>query len=164
MPSLAGMFLVARANLRDAFFGQTVVLMLDHDEDGSLGVVLNRPAQTKNAPFPVFHGGPCQVDGFLMIHGQDDWTDADHAPPKSICPGVYLGDESSFERVNDNPEIAWRYRVFAGYSGWGPLQLEKEMSENAWLVLPANGDLVFDTPIGELWKKLTPSLPTPSLN
>jgi putative transcriptional regulator len=140
--------------------------MLQHGAEGAFGLVLNRPAETENAPFPVYVGGPCKLDGLLMIHGESDWlTEAEEAPTE-VCPGVFLGDSACFEKVNEGSgDPTWKFRVFVGYSGWGPNQLEGEMSQGAWIVLPAQGELVFGTPSEELWQRLAPhAVPEPSLN
>jgi putative transcriptional regulator len=167
MSSLAGTLLVARPPLRDSFFTRSVVLLLQHGPDGAFGLVLNHPAEAEGVPFPVFVGGPCKLEGLLMIHGEEDWLNDDESPSQ-VCPGVFLGDSACFARVNDedgdsNPD--WKYRVFAGYSGWGPKQLESELNQGAWIVVPAHGEVIFATPIEELWQRLAPQLaPQPSMN
>ncbi len=164
MSSLAGTFLVARAPLRDGFFARTVILLLEHDENKTLGVILNRLAETEGLPFPIFVGGPCKLEGLLMIHGRPDWVD--HDDKMEICPGVYLGTKEQFEMAAETEQAEnERFRVFTGYAGWGPQQLESEMEEGAWIVLPANGDILFDTPVQDLWQRLAPStIPKPSMN
>ena len=83
-----------------------------------------------------------------------------------VCPGVYLGTSSQFERATEAPtELSEKFRVFTGYAGWGPDQLEAEMEEGAWIVLPATGEVLFDTPVQDLWESLAPpTLPQPSMN
>jgi putative transcriptional regulator len=166
MGFLAGTLLVARSSLRDTFFGRSVILLLKHDGEGAFGLVLNRPHKSENTPFPVYVGGPCKLEGLLMIHGEPDWTDEAGEPPTEVCPGIYLGDTACFEKVNNADGAAdWKFRIFAGYAGWGPDQLESELSQGAWIVLPAQGELVFATPPEDLWKRLAPqSAPQPSMN
>lgn len=166
MSNLVGNFLIARSSLRDGFFGRSVILMLQHGPEGAFGLVLNRPAQAKELPFPVYVGGPCKMDGLLMIHGREEWLNADEDTKMEVCPGVFLGTSEQFEKATeaDDAEDA-RFRVFTGYTGWGPEQLEGEMQEGAWIVLPANGSILFETPAQDLWEKLAPpTLPQPSLN
>jgi putative transcriptional regulator len=165
MSTLAGTFLVARASLRDGSFTRTVILLLEHDEDGAFGLILNRPAAAEELPFPIFIGGPCKSEGLRMIHGQADWLDAGDENVE-ICPGVYLGTQEQFQKAVDADKAdAARFRIFAGYSGWGPLQLESELNEGAWIVLPARGDIIFGTSVDQLWELLAPlTLPEPSLN
>ncbi len=166
MSSLAGAFLVARPTLRDPFFGRTVVLLLQHGTEGAFGLVLNRPAQADDLPFPVFVGGPCQLQGLLMLHGHPEWRKHAEEGEGEICSGVFLGDAASFERLAEMPEGAsWKFRVFTGYAGWGPKQLEAEMAQGAWIVLPPSAEHLFETPVGELWDRLAPpTIPEPSLN
>lgn len=167
MSSLAGSFLVARPVLQDPSFRQTVVLLLQHGPEGAFGLVVNRPAPIQGLPFPVHGGGPCPSQGLLLLHGHADWLDpsADSAE-REVAPGIYLGDASCVDRVKDPPAgAAPRFRMFAGYAGWGPGQLEGEMAAGAWAVAAATDELLFDTPVDELWERLVPpSIPQPSLN
>src|SRR5438874_4244837 len=103
MSALAGTFLVARPTLRDGFFGRAVVLLLQHGPEGAFGLVLNRQAEAKELPFPVFLGGPCQLEGLLMLHGQDAWAGESDEAAGSVMPGVYLGDAASFDRLAAMP-------------------------------------------------------------
>ena len=166
MSSLAGSFLVARPTLDDGFFGRAVVLMLQHGPDGAFGLVLNKVAAGKEFPVPIHVGGPCKFNGFILIHGQDEWVDVSEQGSAQICPGVYLGDAESFKRIVDPPPgHGWRFRVFTGYAGWGPGQLERELTEGAWAVVTAQQKHIFETKLEELWLRLVPSsIPTPSLN
>lgn len=163
--SLAGQLLIARPALQDGFFGRSVVLLLQHGDEGAVGLVLNRPAQAKELPFPVFVGGPCKMDGLLMIHGRKEWLDEDEGKME-VCPGVYLGTTDHFEKATETEDAASdHFRVFAGYAGWGPKQLEAEMNQGAWIVRTGDGDTIFETPVNELWETLAPpTLPEPSLN
>jgi putative transcriptional regulator len=167
MPSLAGSFLVAKPILRDSNFAQTVVLLLQHGAEGAFGLVVNRPTPIKELPFPVFAGGPCPSEGLLLLHGHEDWVeDAPDSPKNEVAPGIFLGDASCVQRVSDPaPGDVLRFRMFSGYSGWGPDQLEGELAGGAWAVVPATSDLLFDTPAEELWDRLLPpTIPQPSLN
>jgi putative transcriptional regulator len=166
MDSLAGALLVARSSLRDSLFGRSVILLLQHGSEGAFGLILNKPAESKELPFPIYVGGPCKLQGLLLLHGEADWVDDPTKQEGLICPGVFLGDASCFDRLDDVEEdTPLKFRVFSGYSGWGPEQLEAELAEGAWIVLPATGDRVFDIPVGELWERLAPPIiPEPSLN
>jgi len=163
MSSLAGSFLVARPVLQDPNFRQSVVLMLQHGSEGAFGLVVNRPAKTQGLPFPVFNGGPCKAQGLMMVHGHTEWPGGD---AKGVAPGIFLGDAACLKMAADAKSVvALRYRVFMGYAGWGPGQLEGELSSGAWAVVPATGDALFGTDVEELWIGLTPPrIPTPSVN
>lgn len=164
--SLSGQLLVARASLSDGFFGRSVILMLQHGPEGAFGLVLNRPAKAKELPFPVFVGGPCKLDGLLMIHGKKEWLTDDENGQAEVCPGVFLGSSDQFEKATETSDGSTEgFRVFTGYAGWGPSQLESELSQGAWIAVPGTGELIFETPVDELWEKLAPpTLPEPSMN
>lgn len=160
MTSLAGSFLIARPLLKDPSFRQTVVLLLQHSQEGAFGVIVNRPADVDGVPFPVFAGGPCESQGVVMLHGHADW---DEANKHQVAPGIFTGDASCLKQATES--ASERFRVFAGYAGWGPDQLERELASGAWAVASASGDVLFETPAAELWERLVPpSLPEPSLN
>lgn len=164
MSTLAGKFLIARPALTDGFFSRSVILMLQHGDEGAFGLVLNRPAQAKELPFPIYVGGPCKMDGLLMIHGVEEWLDPTSEGQPQVCPGVFLGTAEQFEKATEADDTD-KFRVFTGYAGWAPKQLEAEMSQDSWIVLPASGELIFGTPVHELWQRLAPRMmPQPSMN
>src|SRR5262245_5755211 len=167
MATLAGSLTVARPVLQDPNFLQTVVLILRHNDEGAFGLVVNRPAQTEGLPFPVYVGGPCPASGLILLHGHSDWTSTEgDEEPGEVAPGVYIGDADCMKRITELPDgETARFRIFANYSGWGPDQLERELSAGAWIVVPANAQLVFDTPADDLWDRLSPpAIPRPSDN
>jgi putative transcriptional regulator len=160
--SLAGRLLVATPALADPNFDRAVVLLLDHDEEGSLGVVLNRPtpvdvsdilepwAELAGDPGVVFQGGPVSLDaalgvavipgsegplGWRRVHGAIGLVDLE-APPEVLA--AELGS----------------LRIFAGYAGWGPGQLEDELTDGAWYVVEAEpGDVSSPDP-KRLWRSV----------
>jgi putative transcriptional regulator len=164
MPSLAGYFLVARPVLDDPNFKRTVVLILQHGPDGAFGLVVNRPVEAEKLAFPIYLGGPCKLEGMLLLHGHAEWvTDKGQG---EICPGVFLGDSECAERVAQSDDTdKLRFKMFSGYSGWGPQQLEGELAEKAWAVVKATSEQLFATPAEDLWTRvLPPTIPEPSLN
>jgi putative transcriptional regulator len=175
MTSFAGSFLVARSALKDPNFAQTVVLILAHGEEGAYGLVVNRPSAIEGVPVPAFVGGPCESPGMILLHAHEDWVDDDSDGPfddeepsrkGEVAPGVFLGDAQCLKRAgNPEPGEAIRARLFRGYSGWGPGQLEQELVSGAWALVPASADLLFGTDADELWDNLSPPVfPEPSLN
>jgi putative transcriptional regulator len=168
MKSLAGYFLVARPILKDPSFKESVVLLLQHNEQGAFGLVINRPMKKKKElPFPVFKGGPCPSQGLFMIHGHPEWA-AQASDPEQIevAPGIFLGDPAAVERVQQQPDDPeFKYRMISGYAGWSPGQLEGEITTGAWAIVPATGAAMFDVPVPEIWISLVPpTIPQPSLN
>lgn len=173
MSSLAGSFLVAKPALTDPNFRGTVVLLMQHDEEGACGVVVNRPTEVEGVAFPVFVGGPCEAPGLFMLHGHPKWTEGSPASvgPKEgldreVAPGIFVGDAFCFQQATKTlPNQKLHFRVVRGYSGWGPGQLERELAVGVWVITPANAVLLFETPFAELWDRLAPSnIPQPSVN
>ena len=155
MDSLAGKLLVSAPSLVDPNFRRTVVLMTHHDEEGVMGLVLSRPSPLSVADtvpgladLPgadcVYVGGPVQTDVIVALV---ELEEPDAEVPAIIGNVGYLPGEGD----TDDLEIA-RVRVFAGYSGWGPGQLEEEMAEPAWIVVRAEPDDVFAPDPDELWR------------
>lgn len=152
--SLRGSLLVATPSLLDPNFLRTVVLVAEHGEAGAMGIVLNRPSQTsvreavpELAPLagdeePLFVGGPVATDAVLALAEVDDPHDASE---------LVLGDVGF---VQDPGVIARRGRVFLGYAGWSPGQIECELGEQSWLVVPAEPDDVFSQEPADLWSRV----------
>src|SRR5262245_39699655 len=93
MHSLAGSFLVARPMLKDPNFRQTVVLIIQHNDEGAFGLVVNRRIEVKELTTPVFLGGPCELPGMFLLHGHAEWMDENSEVPQTpVAPGIYLGD------------------------------------------------------------------------
>lgn len=166
MASLAGSFLVARPTLKDGFFHRSVVLLLQHGPDGAFGLVVNRPQKQSDQPFPVFVGGPCKFQGVILLHGQEEWVETEEKHASQVCPGVFLGNAECLKRLTDDEgTVEGKFRIFAGYSGWGPGQLEGELGQGAWAVVRGGAKEVFDVPPEEVWFRMAPSpIPQPSLN
>jgi putative transcriptional regulator len=165
MTSLAGSFLIARPVLDDPNFVQTVVLLLQHTNEGAFGLIVNRPIEVEGFDVPIYLGGPCEMPGMFLLHGYEDWIGDDGTPLGRVAPGIFLGDESIMSRLKEEGDDYPNFRVFTGYSGWGPDQLERELTTGAWAIVPANGERLFETPVESLWRQLLPSaIPQPSLN
>jgi len=160
--SLQGHLLVASPQLLDPNFLRSVILVVQHNDEGALGVTLNRKTdallkqvwgQVSTSPCAseesLFLGGPCQGP-LLAIHLDESLANIE------ILPGVYYTAESEKleQLVADKDKLA---RFFAGYAGWGAGQLEKELSEGAWQTLPAGEEYVFHTG-DDLWQTLRKSL------
>lgn len=152
--SLTGRLLVATPALADPNFDRAVVLLLDHDEEGSLGVVLNRPtpvgvgdilegwADLTGEPGVVFQGGPVSLDSALGVAVIPGDSSGDRVPLgwRRVHGAIGLVD------LEAPPELLasalGSLRIFAGYAGWGPGQLEDELAEGAWYVVESEpGDV-----------------------
>jgi putative transcriptional regulator len=159
MDSLQGQLLIASTDLHDPNFAQTVVLIAVHGEDGALGLILNREMNVslsqvweQVSPEPcvrdenVRHGGP--VGGTLIVlHDQRSWANL------VVAEDLYVATElNSMEALAASDE--GQALFYVGHSGWGPGQLETELAEGSWLVLPVTAQHVFgnhDTVA--LWKE-----------
>lgn len=171
MPDLGGKFLIAKTSLQDPNFRQTVVLIVQHNDEGAFGLVVNRPVPPmKQIPCSVYAGGPCEAQGLFLLHGHREWLELDEElnpeePGKEIAPGIFLGDAECIERIDTLEDEDTKVRMFAGYAGWGPGQLESELNEGAWSIADADGSTLFQTPSQNLWQHLRPpAIPKPSLN
>jgi putative transcriptional regulator len=156
--SLKGQLLLDNGRLGGSFFHRTVLLICQHDPEGAFGLVLNRPtgqkvgdALTSNLPDAfktndLFLGGPVQPQALSYLHSDT------YLPDANVMPNLNL-DHSIDELIElaDSFSSTQRVKVFAGYAGWSPGQLDDEMKRNTWLTHPASLDLVFDTPAGDLW-------------
>ncbi len=160
-----GTLLVAEPPLADPNFRRTVILLCEHNLEGSFGLVLNRPtghrlAEVSLTPLPfdgeLGLGGPVQPDTLHYLHPYGD--EVDGAMP--VVDGVYWGGD--FEQVQQLLEAerldADRFRFFVGYSGWGPGQLDDEFDEGSWFVLPATAHLIWAASDDNLWRQVLRSL------
>lgn len=157
MRSLRGQLLVAGPALVDPNFRRTVVLLGEHGEDGAMGVVLNRvSAVTVQDAVPpiaslagvgafVHVGGPVQPQAVVVLA---DFVEPHRAGALVLDTIGFLPGDVEDESGLGELRAA---RVFAGYAGWGPGQLEDELDEQSWVVLPARGSDVFTTAPDGLW-------------
>jgi putative transcriptional regulator len=156
MDSLRGQLLIAGPSLWDPNFRRTVVLIGHHDDDGAVGVVLNRsldvPVSEAVPPLadlvgpeePLYAGGPVEPGGIVVVA---DFTDPSIADVLALDTIGFLPPETD----GDVSESIRRARVFTGYAGWNSGQLEAEMAEGGWISEPALPDDVFHPDPSRLW-------------
>ncbi len=166
-PSLANHFLVAMPELQDPNFNQTVTLICEHDENGALGVIINRPLESlvindvlsqfdltppddhPTGHEPVYAGGPVHNELGLVLHeGRGEWQ-------STLPVGAHMGLTSSrdvLESIASTQEPE-RMLLSLGYAGWGAGQLESEIGQNAWLTVGADAQIIFHTPPHERWQR-----------
>jgi putative transcriptional regulator len=159
MDSLQGHLLIASPHLADTNFYRSVVLMVQHDEQGAFGVLLNRPTSNSVSDVlrlvdadavenrePVFLGGP--VGGPLTaLH-----ADAARGEIQVVPRVFFASDKDIILQIANQPEKP--FRLFVGYSGWGAGQLDSEMKAGGWLTLPATHDVVFSD-YADLWNRVS---------
>lgn len=156
MDSLAGQLLIASPRLTDPNFAQAVVLVVSHDENGALGLIVNRPMDTKvkdaiaeseveiATDETLSQGGPCP--GPLMAVHNDP-----SAAQMEVVPGVWFtADKDHIELFLQEPTASVRY--FVGYAGWTAGQLEAEIESGSWFVVTARPKHIYE-PGPRLWQK-----------
>jgi putative transcriptional regulator len=159
--SLKGQLLLDGGNLTGSFFHRSVVLVCQHDAEGAFGLVLNRTTDSKVgevlvADLPehlkeqrVFLGGPVQTSALSFLHADE------FLPGANVMPNLNLGHSlDELVELADSFSATRQFRVFAGYAGWSPGQLDDEMRRKAWLTHPGSIALVFGMPPEQLWKSI----------
>ncbi len=157
--SLRGQLLLDGGKLRGSYFHRTVVLICQHDPEGAFGLVINRTSGNKvgevlvaNLPTAIrdqtlYLGGPVQPAALSYLHADDTLLEA------SVMPNLNLGHSlDELSEIGESFSQSRQVRVFAGYAGWSPGQLEDEMKRDAWLTHPASLDLVFHPDPAVLWR------------
>jgi putative transcriptional regulator len=164
-----GVFLVASPSLNDPNFRETVVLVLEHGSEGTLGIIVNRPttmllsealpdvAALKGTNHRLFAGGPVQPSAMLLLSRLKE----PQPGMRSVFDSVYVGGTPELlERIIATAAPADRFRAFAGYAGWAPGQLGSEMRQGAWGVLAAESNL-FEQDPATLWQDSLTRLQAP---
>jgi putative transcriptional regulator len=159
--SLQGQLLLDGGKLAGSFFHRTVVLICQHDPEGAFGLVLNRPSGSKVsdalvADLPeilkdqaLFVGGPVQTNALSFLHSDIFMAKA------SVMPNLNLDHSlDTLVELGESFSPTQKIKVFAGYAGWSPGQLDDEMRRKAWLTHPANLDLVFTSSPDKLWQTI----------
>jgi putative transcriptional regulator len=162
---LGNHFLVSMPQLEDENFARTVTLICQHDENGALGIVINRLSDHKlgeiyqqldiqvadkgSAAQPVFEGGPVHKEFGLVVHSMapgQQWE-------STLAIGELLGLTSSRDILVDMARGAGPEHTLMslGYAGWGPGQLEQEILQNAWFSTPVEQHILFDTRVDDKW-------------
>ena len=145
-----GVLLVAKPALRDPNFVQSVVLVTRSPDGGAVGVILNRPGERRLGELPVSRGGPVMQQVIVALFAAD-------SPPAeaafNVLPRVYL----SMHPKNLEAQLAQpgsQLRLFSGFSGWAPRQLEAEIDAGGWYVIRATPALVFRRDTSGMWNEL----------
>jgi putative transcriptional regulator len=162
MKPAAGKILISDPFLQDPNFARSIVLLLQHDEEGSFGFVLNNEVELsiqlalKDDKLPernLFQGGPVEITTMHFVHSLGSVIEAS----REVIPGVWWG--ADFDKAVDilhkSPEMISNFVFFMGYSGWAAGQLEEELEEEAWIVSDIGSAMIFNSNIDaqELWKK-----------
>lgn len=161
---LNNQFLIAMPGLADPHFFHTVTYLCQHNEEGALGIVINRPTGMKLRDIfeqmgikteleyvletPVFAGGPVQQERGFVIHDtcEQRWDSS-----ISTADNITLTSSRDILEAIAEGKGPSHYLIALGYAGWGSGQLEKEMVENAWLNTPCGEAILYETPISQRW-------------
>lgn len=153
-----GSLLIAEPYLGDTNFERSVVLICEHNAEGTFGLVLNQTTdlhlsdviEDVYADYPLFVGGPVQQNTLHYLHRRPDLIDG------SIRLGEGLYWSGDFEQVKQAVNIGTLseadIRFFVGYSGWSEGQLDSELSQKSWIVTQSDAGFLFDTPANQFWR------------
>lgn len=158
--SLAPTLLVAMPQLQDPNFHRSVVLLCEHAPAGAMGLVVNRATETHAADIVLLEPPPEHDSGLeVWIGGPVDpargWLLLGHdlGDTVQISPGLFLSaSRDHLRRVIEVEDLSSSCRFLVGYAGWGPNQLDQELAASAWLTVPIERDLLFDTPSDDIWE------------
>jgi putative transcriptional regulator len=158
-----GKFLVASKQLRDPQFFETVVLLIQYNTQGAMGLVINRPTTVKLSKVlpeieglqkrsdTIYLGGPVAKNQLMLLIRTN-------SPPEGsrlVFKDIYLSSSQTIiEKMIYNPDTPEKFRVYAGYAGWAPGQLDQEVSRGGWHILQADEESVFDKTPAEIWPEL----------
>jgi putative transcriptional regulator len=157
-----GMFLVARNEIDGGPFHESVVLLLAHNDQGSLGLIVNRateiplakalPDLVENTPHELYFGGPVELSGLMYLFRSDDVPeDADHV----MGDVYYSGDRELLEELMEANTEHDRLLLFIGHAGWAPGQLDGELVRGSWDVVRADAFTVFGKDPSTMWQELS---------
>jgi putative transcriptional regulator len=154
-----GSILISEPFLGDQNFERTVILVCEHNEEGTLGFVLNRPTEItfdsvinliREFNEVLYIGGPVQQDSLHFIYRNKEYVEGS----VQIADNLFWGGnyEQLLILINENTIVPGDFRFFLGYSGWGEGQLEQEMEKNSWIIGEATTQELFDTNPPDLWR------------
>jgi putative transcriptional regulator len=163
--SLKGQFLMAMPGMADPNFLQTVTCLCEHNDNGAMGLIINRHHPTLTAgdifdelnipcsqdaeSIPIFIGGPVHMDELFILHGPPfDWDAC-----LNITPGVGLSNTPDIFEAIAGGAGPQAHLICLGCAGWGPGQLEHEIKQNAWLTAPIFEKNIFEVPIDDRWQE-----------
>ena len=154
-----GILLIAEPFLKDPHFMRSVVILCEHDKEGTVGFVLNKPFEEKldalmphfeGFPIPVFYGGPVQVNTIHFLHQYPDLIPGG----QEIMKGIYWGGDFEIvtQLIKKNQLDLSKILFFIGYSGWSKGQLKDELKEKTWITAKATSKLIFHPFPEKIWK------------
>ncbi len=161
--NFVGQFLIASPSMNDPHFRQTVTYICENNEAGSLGFIINRPMEAdlsdilnqldlKNpqalANFPILKGGPVGLERGFVLHQGGEWNHT-----SEIITGLSVTTSKDILKSISSGLGPSESLLILGYSGWGPGQLEQELTTSSWINAPANNEILFTVPYKNRWQK-----------
>ncbi len=171
LSSLQNHFLVAMPTMEDPFFARSVTYICEHNKDGAMGLIINQPVELSvehllekleivvpehitNLDRPVFAGGPLAQDRGFVLHASDKiWRSS-----TQVSDDISITTSKDILEALGRGDVPEDYLLTLGYAGWEAGQLEQELAENSWLTIPADSDILFNTPSNERWEKAVATL------
>ncbi|HLQ84879.1 MAG TPA: YqgE/AlgH family protein [Salinisphaeraceae bacterium] len=154
-------FLLAMPGSVSGNFDQSLTFIAEHNDDGAMGLVVNKPSDLSvgdmlaqmqidadiHPGIPVYWGGPVQPErGFVLHRDEGEWESTLH-----VGHGLAITTSRDILEAIGNGSGPADYLIALGYAGWGDGQLENEMLHNSWLNIPADAQIIFDTPVARRW-------------
>lgn len=157
-----GTFIISTPDIESGIFFRSVILVCEHNPNGSFGLVVNKAlevelpedivnqGQLANPHIRIRAGGPVQTNQMMLLHSSDS------IPQQTlkVTDGVYLGGDLAFLQEVASEENGPYIHLCFGYSGWGAGQLEREFLDGSWYLFPATAEHIFNTPPEKLWQSL----------
>lgn len=171
MDSLQNYFLVAMPGMDDPFFERSVTYICEHNDEGAMGLIINQPADMSIPALldqieikvpgasaleraPVYAGGPVGTDrGFVLHPPQEGWRSS-----LQLSDDIMVTTSKDILHSLGSVAAPDKFLLTLGYAGWDAGQLEDELARNNWLTIPADPDILFNTPSAERWQKATQKL------
>ena len=157
-----GIFLIASPELESGLFFRGVILICEHNMNGSFGILINKPLDLElpeeminlnnivNPHVGIRASGPVQTNQMMLLHTQKERAQQ----TLEICDGVYLGGDLQFLQEILADESGPYIQLCFGYAGWTGGQLEREFLDGSWFIHPATAEYIFKTPHDKLWRSL----------
>lgn len=175
LSSLQNHFLIAMPSLTDPLFSRTVTYICEHNEEGAMGLIINQPVdlnvssllekleivvpegqtdEHRSLAAPVYSGGPVAKDrGFVLHPPQDTWRSS-----LQLSDDIMITTSKDILESLGSSAAPHKFILTLGYAGWDAGQLEQELAENSWLTIPADADILFQTPVRERWQRAAEKL------
>ena len=157
----AGMFLISTPSLEDTTFDKVVIFIAEHNSKGAMGFIINQLFEKKfneliefkqSKPFAIYVGGPVENDKLFFVHQRPDLITEGTA----ISNAIYLGGnfKQAVASINNTTLLQNDIKLFIGYCGWDPNQLEEEIAEGNWQIVDVDKETIFATKVTSLWNEL----------